>query len=122
MLSMLIGLTAAATQLPAQKYNKERAAIGQPSLASQQLTDDTWRLIQGLELGTTKPAGCTAEPELGARVIAQSPHDANPSQHPWVEHWTVKRCETEVVYIVTFGPQKGGGTQLIVTPPKPKGS
>jgi len=117
---VLIALVGAVSAIPSTLHaqKKEDAiVVGQPSIADSALTQDVWRLIGVWEMATPNPAGCTAETELGARVIAEVPKDGNPRKHPWVEHWTVRRCETEDVYRVSFTPARGG-TEFQIAPLK----
>lgn len=100
--------------LNAQNNDSARVAAGQPSIASKQLTRDAWQMVEIFETAAHRPEGCKDKPKLGARVIAESPKDADPSKNPWVEHWSVKFCAREATYRVEFTPDPKGGTQFAV--------
>lgn len=105
--AVMVAVCAGASQLSAQDV-QDRTAVGQPSLADTVLAQDVWTMIQIWEMAGETPAGCTEAPQLGARVIAESPKDRDARTQPWVEHWTVRRCETEVGYRVAFKPARQG--------------
>lgn len=106
-LAVLLVLCGYAPQLSAQ-LSPERLAVGQPSLADSVLTADVWGMIQIWEMAGDGPADCTETPRLGARVIAEVPKKKGKGLGPWVEHWTVHRCEAQVAYRVAFTPEQSG--------------
>ena len=103
--------------LNAQNKDSALVAVGQPSIASKQLTRDAWQMIELLETAAYRPEGCKDKPKLGDRVIAESPQNWDASKNAWVENWSVKFCEREATYRVEFTPDPKGGTRFAVKPP-----
>ena len=117
---LVFALGAGTASLSAQETSA-RTATGQPSLADTILTRDVWGMIQILEMAGAPATGCTDAPQLGTRVIAESPKRGDPRKNAWVESWTVRRCDAERQYRVTFTPSRRGtdyAVELAVREPR----
>lgn len=115
--SVLVAVLSVMSLIPSHMHAQKdsaRVAVGQPSIASKQLTRDAWQMIELLETAAYRPQGCKDKPKLDTRVIAESPKDADPSKNPWVERWGVKFCSQESTYRVEFTPDPKGGTEFSV--------